>query len=682
VTGYFEVINASAPHIYHSALVLAPQESIVRKLYQSHTHPLTRIVHGAPISWDPHIAATTFPSDISLVVWSPCSRFLAVTLLNTQMVVVLDSVTLQKLQTLKFPQDRTIRILIFSPDSYVLTCIDDCDEHQNFRSTTLEQYVISWDLQTGGVTSTIRWQKPHSDRIKPPSITYSANGKLVGIFYWHEGYVNTSSVIVCDVASGIYVDSYSLNGSIPLSNNIWTHGESLRFATADATAITIWEVGFISGGTPTEVETFPAPDNIGPTIFSVGSLYPQFTSSPNNIWPSIQFLPTSFLLSLTFMDRVLVWDVQNSRCLLDCPDIGSNPKTTFSSDGCFFACTTFNNIYLWKKSPTGYIPHGMLVSGTGNLSKPLFSQNGESIAVFYNHTIWFWHRNSFTTRHSSLLTQTLQGPGGFIVEFSPDRLLAVVAREKSSTAMILNLKSGVPQLTISVDILVYGLGLTENTVVVIGNHKVIAWDLPAEGYIPDARVGLEDSSWTTNLEDMAVILGDSQGKWKQVEGSIIGASISPDSSLIALTASGILTVRNTTYIPNHLCIYSASTGECLGHEYTYTWYTPRFSPDGCNIWCRSIDYSEVVVWRVGGEDVLKCLGHAVDPENPPKGYPWGSSCDYQVTDDWWILGPDRKRLLMLPPLWRSNMVQHVWKGQFLALLHEGLLEPVILEVEP
>ena len=34
VTGCFEVINASALHIHHSALVLAPKNSIVRELYE------------------------------------------------------------------------------------------------------------------------------------------------------------------------------------------------------------------------------------------------------------------------------------------------------------------------------------------------------------------------------------------------------------------------------------------------------------------------------------------------------------------------------------------------------------------------------------------------------------------------------------------------------------------------
>jgi hypothetical protein len=63
-------------------------------------------------------------------------------------------------------------------------------------------------------------------------------------------------------------------------------------------------------------------------------------------------------------------------------------------------------------------------------------------------------------------------------------------------------------------------------------------------------------------------------------------------------------------------------------------------------------------------------------------YPWASSQGYQVTDDWWILNPDGKQLLMLPPPWQSDMVHQVWKGKYLALLHPGLLEPVILELEP
>ena len=661
MTGYFEVISASAPHIYHSALVLAPQTSIVQKLYQSHIYPFVRFVHGAPVSWDPHIAATTFPTSITSVVWSPCSSFVAVALSYTQMVVVLDSVTLQRLHTLKLPQDTydVAKALVFSPDSCVLTCFSHgyTNEGSERGNTVL---LVSWDLQTGGVASIIRWPIAGGCYVQYPSITYSVDGKLVGISYCQYGAIAAASVSICNITSGVYTHFPLLDSDIILSHNIWTHGESLQFATADATAIIIWEVGFISSGTPTQVETLPVPDNFDPESAHV------------------QFLPTPYLLSLTFSGRVLVWDVRNSRYLLDWTNIGFHLKTTFSSNGHFLACTTLGKIYLWKKSPTGYILHIIPAPNAVGFSEPLFSQNGESMAVYCDHTIWFWHTNSFTTHPSSILTQDLPSFGDFILNFSPDGILAVMARKNSNTAMVLNLKSGVPQLTISVDVSVCGLGVTENTVFVMGDWKVIAWDLPAEGY---ARVGLEDSSWITNLEDMAVTLGGSQGKREWSGSMVYGASIAPDSCCIALTVLGVLTEEKTETHSKYLCIYCASTGECLGHEKINTFHAPWFAPDGCDIWCVG-SRNEVGVWRAGGEDVLKHLGQTVDPEHPPEGYPWASSHGYQLTDDWWILSPDRRRLLMLPPLWHSHALQGVWKGQLLALLCGELSEPVILELDP
>jgi hypothetical protein len=187
---------------------------------------------------------------------------------------------------------------------------------------------------------------------------------------------------------------------------------------------------------------------------------------------------------------------------------------------------------------------------------------------------------------------------------------------------------------------------------------------------------LKKASCTTDLEDMAVILNGSRGEWNFVSG----ASISPDSCYIALT-----TVAYMEHKPGFRClyIYNASTGESLGHKLIPRDYIPWFAPDGCNIWCATTDSDKVAVWRVGdGGDILEHLEHTADVKDPPEGYPWGSSCGYQVTDDWWILAPDGKRLLMLPPPWQSYPVRRVWKGQFLALLHEELSEPVILELEP
>jgi len=107
-----------------------------------------------------------------------------------------------------------------------------------------------------------------------------------------------------------------------------------------------------------------------------------------------------------------------------------------------------------------------------------------------------------------------------------------------------------------------------------------------------------------------------------------------------------------------------------------------FAPDECDLWLADDRGYGTVLRESNRWKEVRDLEHRVDIERPPEGYPWASPCGYRVTDDWWILGPDGKRLMMLPPPWQSNAVQRVWKGKLLALLHGGLSEPVILELVP
>ena len=129
VIAFFEVINTSAPHIYHSALPLSPRTSIVRELYKSYARPLARVVQGFPISWEPVVTTVSHSGPVDLAVWSPCSRFIAIGCSNTGTVEVLDAVTLERLNTLNplektqlpgFPSETTLW-LSFSLDSRSLT---------------------------------------------------------------------------------------------------------------------------------------------------------------------------------------------------------------------------------------------------------------------------------------------------------------------------------------------------------------------------------------------------------------------------------------------------------------------------------------------------------------------------------------------------------------------------------
>ena len=110
-----------------------------------------------------------------------------------------------------------------------------------------------------------------------------------------------------------------------------------------------------------------------------------------------------------------------------------------------------------------------------------------------------------------------------------------------------------------------------------------------------------------------------------------------------------------------------------------------FSPDGLNIWCASLNDVKAEVWGAslqnpeGWETELGRV-ETLSTEDLPDGCSWVSSCGYRVTDDWWILGPDGKRLLMLPPPWRSEPRGRVWKGHFLVLMLHEAHELVILEL--
>ena len=199
--------------------------------------------------------------------------------------------------------------------------------------------------------------------------------------------------------------SHSLRRGTPLPN-IWSHGEILRFITVDVTIIIIWEVGFTSGAAPTEVETLPAPD----------AFY-----THQRVWA--RFFPTSWRLALTFTDKVLVWDVRNSKYLLRCTDAKfdgpvsfSDGRTSFSSDGRFFACsTTGSDIYFWKESPTGYLLRGILASTTA-FPNLLISQDGEWIVVFGGRTIRLWRTKSFATLPSGIPTKAPQRTRNFVLD--------------------------------------------------------------------------------------------------------------------------------------------------------------------------------------------------------------------------------------------------------------------------
>jgi len=124
VTGFFEVISQSAPHIYHSALLLAPKSSIVRKLYgESIRSPVETVVTGVPASWDSCTASAGTKMKVSFEAWSPCGQFIAAALGG--IIEVRDSNTLEMVSVLKFPDGLSGSVPgspAFSSDGRLIAC--------------------------------------------------------------------------------------------------------------------------------------------------------------------------------------------------------------------------------------------------------------------------------------------------------------------------------------------------------------------------------------------------------------------------------------------------------------------------------------------------------------------------------------------------------------------------------
>jgi WD40 repeat protein len=652
VTRHFEIISTSSPHIYHSALVLTPRGSIVHKIYRLHSQPFVRVVRGVPALWDSNAAATIFPYTICAAEWSPCDRFIAVGWRDIMRADILDSVTLQQLQSLEFPPGvpPDSEALAFSPDSRMLTSFIRGNYHLDTGG-----FVVSWDLQTGSIASTIEWKGPRDTRVGIAHITYSMNGGVVAIL---SRYKSSTVISIYDIVSGVYMynlDHHPRTNPVPSSRGlyvyeIWAHGESFRFATPEPMGITIWEVGSVPQATV--VESVSVPYNAAQ----------MFAFKPRKqtdiVWT--EFNPASCRLAFICIgaeDTLLIWDARASKFLLHQTGTGFYPSMTFSSDGRFFACTTFESeVYLWKESPNGYTLFEKLTPSI-RYSKPLLSPNGESIITLSDSTIQLWHTKSFSTT-SGILAPALQYTGeDFVLEFLPDRSSAVYTRKKEKTVTVLDLKSGVPQLIIDTSIDVFGLRSIENSLVVIGDEKAIIWNLAGGNLLPDARMNVKDNTRTINFGNV-----DSS--------TVISASISLDFRYIALARYDGEEV--------FLDVYCTCTGWNIRGEATV--YALWFAPGGHDIWCAADDEAKVYTVTQGALDLTKTVA---DVEDRSWECPWGSSRGYKVTYDGWILGASGKRLLMLPPLWQSfESVDRVWNGKFLALLHGSLPEPVILELEP
>jgi len=634
----------SAPHIYHSALLLSPKTSIVQELYGPQVNPLARVIHGAPTSWGQSIATKTSTAGFHIAVWSPCSKHIAITQGDKE-IAVLDAVTLEQLHTLHIEQRSSWRELIFSPDGYLLTA--HLQDAQSYHQPQIYQ-TVSWDLQTGGLVGDIRGNK-HFD-----SMTFSGCGAMLGGLF---GLSGRQGIVIYDIVSGTQISSHSLPG--PDIIRIWTHGECLQFATIELGFIIIWEVGFTSTNVPIQVTSLHVPST--------------FNSSDK-----VAFLPTLFQLSFIHQGKIIVWDALHQKILLDSvivdpsdlkgPSDFEDPNdakdysdVSFSTGGHFLTCRIgVQKHHLWKQSPDGYLPHQHSLSSPAEVTV-VISPDGESIISYSGSQLQLLQTNSHTYS-SSILPEHPWRFRFFLFEFSPDRLLVAFVRQLGNVVTILDVKSGNPHLVINTGMEVCGIRITESSVIAVSLEEAITWELPAGDHVLNVPLNIDDGIQiaTFGLSDVPTPL----------------ASISPDLNYVVLAEPDV----------DAISIFSMDTGEQLVVTEAGGWL-PGFTLDGTGVWCAtSISGSKkiiVIQWAIIRDDESNIieLEHTGEAMNPQSGFPWHSSCGYQITDDGWVRSSGGKLLLWLPHHWQSVVLEKKWSGNFLALSQQGAPEAIILELE-
>ena len=434
VISFFEVISISVPHIYHSALPLSPQTSAVWKLYGKLAKPFARVIQGVSATWDPSIANKILPRTAEVIALSPCSRLIAVGQDATG-VIILDAATLHQLHTLYPPHIEDYQCAIFSPDSHLL-------------SAHTAHNILSWNLQTGGIISEI-WV----GFTFISCMAYSGCGTMVGVL--HAGYEGWA-IDIYDVFSGTGTYYHSLQS--PILRLIWTHNKSFQFATLESGSVTLWEVGFISSTAPIPITSLPIPESL-------------FIDHQN-----VVLLPANSLLAFTCQGRIVVWDAQNYKILLDSKDPADCEHIVFSARGSFVLCGGEKEFYIWKESPNGYHLHQKFVSNSEIQTPTTFPTEGSFVSCA-DEMLQLWQIPDSPDSLPRISTQAAFISGGTfpLLEISPDESLVAAVGRSEKTVALLDVKSGSPQLTVDADTEISGMKITRDKIILVCHPKIITW---------------------------------------------------------------------------------------------------------------------------------------------------------------------------------------------------------------
>ena len=476
MTRFFEPINISAVHIYHSALELSPLSSIVRRLYyhQQYT-PFPRVVAGIPDSWSQSLHISNSGGVLyGHFTWSPCGQFIAASCGGV--IEIHDSLSSELLSTLSKSGTHLFGELSYSPDGHSLASLS---------STGL----IIWDIQTGGVVRGIEYSSTYKDEA---FLVWSLDGGMISTnstaLQPPALYTGISYAIhVYNIASGTTMSP----GTLQSMNrpHIWAHNKSFQIMITEwdhkAFNITIYDVG----STLTKIKSF-----------HVNLLDNLFGSLCSSIWGKSSaiksFSPTTYRASALVQKQLWILDIQNSGSLLE--QKGDFRSHCFSSDGGLFAASLSGRVHIWRYASGYYTPWREFPAKNSYGSPLQFSPTSSSTLFHSWDSLQVWHLDGppIVTHHDNCKPLTVLSHCGTYM---------VAGHEGDSTITITNPLSPTPLQFINTDIKVEGLALTGNVLLVQGSGVIAAWLLTGGGLVggvfANRTAGSSSSIWAVSSCD-------------------------------------------------------------------------------------------------------------------------------------------------------------------------------------
>ena len=498
-----------------------------------------------------------------------------------------NQLTLELITTLQSTEaaPRLTGPLAYSPDGRSIACASDTA-------------IIIWDIQTGGVAKEIECSPNNI------SLVWSSDGQTICTI----GTKGQVAVHTYDISPGTISSPGALHSED--DPHLWTDKESF------------WVMTTVRGRYPRRtIDIF----KLGSTLTKIRSF--AFSPSGYSEFEISSFSPTTRHISILDGHTLRIFDIQNSKCLLD--TTGRFLSHCFSADGIFFAASQESGVHIWKYAFGRYLPSTEFQCQGWSTSPLRFSPTPSSILGHSGNILQVLRIHEPPT---SLKTRRQQCVG-----LSCSGTHVATAYKLGHTIQITNLLAQTPPQFIDTSMVIEGLVLTGNVLLVVDFARLTAWLLTGEGLVDgfpgDRPVGRSDSIWTIPRK---MPCGDS---WTfSVEGQV--GVIKRDA--------------------NSLYIYHTETGEVF-----HPTQAPRHYSDN---------------WYHLGEAL--CGRHYLRCHNLLQ-------CDIPPEDSWqnsraalregWVKDPEGKHRLWVPVEWRTDWDPTDWRHD--ATTQFSLLEgvPVLIK---